>query len=351
MHIGIIGHFGSKESFYDGQTVKTITLYNSLVGRCPQNVQIYKVDTYYVKNNPIKFCFQFISCIIKNQKIIVLLSKNGRKVLFPILYILSKTFKKKIYHDCIGGQLANEVEKIAYWRKYVSSFQINWVESRGIVNKLLSLGISNVVYLPNYKNLKVLEENKLNRHYEKPYRFVTFSRVMPEKGIEDAINAIVYINSKAGKTVVKLDIYGIIEKGYEERFSECLERAGTNCTYCGVTPADNSVDVLKKYYLLLFPTYWKGEGMPGTVIDSYCAGIPVIARYWSFCDEIIDHGITGYIYDFDKPEKLVDWIEYAIQNPNEIIGMKKNCLHKACEYTEEHAINQIIEQMNIANLE
>lgn len=350
MHIGIIGHFGGKESFYDGQTVKTVTLYESLVGRYPQNIQINRVDTYYVKNNPIKFCFQFISCIIENQKIIVLLSKKGRKVLFPVFYILSKLFKKKIYHDCIGGQLANEVEQNVPWRKYISSFQINWVESKGLVNKLLSLDISNAVYLPNYKNLKVLEEKELNQHYEKPYSFVTFSRVMPEKGIEDAINAIVCINSKAGKTVAKLDIYGIIEKEYEEQFNKCLERAGINCKYCGVISADNSVDVLKKYYVLLFPTYWEGEGMPGTIIDAYCSGIPIIARYWPFCNEIIDHGMTGYIYDFDKPEKLVDWIEYAIQNPNEIVGMKRKCLQKACEYTEEHVINQIVEQMNI-NLE
>ena len=351
MHIGIIGHFGGKESFYDGQTVKTITLYKSLVVRYRQNIQISQVDTYYVKNNPIKFCFQFISCIIKNQKIIVLLSENGRKFLFPIFYILSKVFKKKIYHDCIGGYLANEVEQSVLWRKYVSSFQVNWVESKGAVNELMSLDILNAVYLPNYKSLDVIEEKELSRHYGKPYRFVTFSRVVPEKGIEDAINAIVCINNKAEKTVAKLDIYGIVEKEYEERFRRCLEKAGINCKYCGVIPADKSVEVLKKYYILLFPTYWKREGMPGTIIDAYCSGLPVIARYWSFCDEIIDHGITGYIYDFEKPEKLVDWIEYAIQNPNEIYDMKRNCLHKACEYTEERVINQIVEQMNIANLE
>ena len=31
MYIGIIGHFGGKESFNDGQTVKTMNIYNGLL--------------------------------------------------------------------------------------------------------------------------------------------------------------------------------------------------------------------------------------------------------------------------------------------------------------------------------
>lgn len=43
---------------------------------------------------------------------------------------------------------------------------------------------------------------------------------MKEKGIEDAIDAVKTVNSRLGRTVYTLDIFGQVDKDYEERFSE-----------------------------------------------------------------------------------------------------------------------------------
>ena len=45
MRIGIIGHFGGKEKFNDGQTVKTIAIYDALKRYGIEDVD--KIDTYY----------------------------------------------------------------------------------------------------------------------------------------------------------------------------------------------------------------------------------------------------------------------------------------------------------------
>ena len=58
MYIGIIGHFGGKESFNDGQTVKTMNIYNGLLNSGISTID--KIDTYYIKRNPIKFLFIFM---------------------------------------------------------------------------------------------------------------------------------------------------------------------------------------------------------------------------------------------------------------------------------------------------
>lgn len=110
---------------------------------------------------------------------------------------------------------------------------------------------------------------------------------------------------------------------------------------------NESVETLKKYYMLLFPTYWKGEGMPGTVIDAFSAGVPIIARRWKFCDEMLTDGETGYVYDFDKPEELIVKIEYAISHVENTTKMKMACLLKAEEYSEDNVMQNIIYDMGL----
>ena len=344
MYIGIIGHFGGKESFNDGQTVKTMNIYNGLLNSGISTID--KIDTYYIKRNPIKFLFIFIKSLFRDKKYIVLLSINGRRLLFPILFLISKC-GKDIYHYAIGGRLANEVEKYPSWKRYVSSFKGNWMESHELEEKLQSLDVENAIYLPNFKKLNVLEEKDLDKDYIPPFKFCIFSRVMKEKGVSDAINAVNRINSKYGKQIATLDIYGPVEDDYKGELFSLIESSQNNCKYCGIIDSSKSVEALKSYFALLFPTHWKHEGIPGTIIDAFSAGIPVIARKWQYCTEMISNGKNGYYYDFDKPELLIDVMEYAIVHVNETMKMKRNCLKKAVEYSENHVMKQIRREMEI----
>ena len=341
MEVAILGHFGGKNIFNDGQTVKTIALHDGLVRA---GITVTKVDTYYVKRNPALFAVQFMKMLIRDKRIVVLLSSNGRKSFFPILYYISKYFGKKIYHYGIGGRLAKEVQENHQWKKYVNSFEGNWMESHLLVDDLHAQEISNAVYVPNFKKLKMVSEGDLPKEVKKPFRFCTFSRVMEEKGITDAINAIEEINHRHGVRIAELDIYGPVEPGYKDRMEELLKSAKA-CRYCGVINATQSVETVMQYYCLIFPSHWRHEGIPGTIIDALSAGVPIISRKWQYCTEMIDHGVTGLIYPFEEPEKLSETIEYAITHEEEIMGMKKNCLIKANEYREEVVIKQILSLM------
>lgn len=344
MRIGVIGHFGGKEKFNDGQTIKTIAIYDAFLDYGFNNID--KIDTYYIKKNPAIFCGKFLQGLIRDKKYVVLLSSNGRRVLFPILSFMSRYLHKEVYHYGIGGRLAREVSEKPKWKKYVSSFKSNWMESAELADKLQKMGVHNAIYLPNFKKLNIMREDELQKDYEPPYRLCTFSRVMEEKGIEDAITAVRNINNKYGKEIVTLDIYGAGEKEYLTKLDQILQKI-PSCHYCGVVPANESVEVLKNYYLLLFPTHWKREGMPGTVIDALSSGVPVVARRWQYCDEMLQHRVTGYIYDFDKPEELSNMIEYAINHVSETVAMKRNCVKRAEYYSEEHVMKQIIKQMGL----
>lgn len=344
MNIGIIGHFGGKEKYNDGQTVKTINIYNGL--RNSEISTVDKIDTYYIKKNPIKFLLVFLKSLFRDKKYIVLLSINGRRILFPVLFLLSK-MGKEIYHYSIGGRLAREVEACPSWKRYVSSFKGNWMESHELTENLKKLGVNNAMYIPNFKKLTVLHSEDLCKEYTSPYRFCIFSRVMKEKGVSDAINAVNNINKKYGEQITTLDIYGPIEDEYKEELFSLVDSSNNSCKYCGVIDSNKSVETLKSYYALLFPTHWKHEGIPGTIIDAFSAGIPVIARKWQYCTEMITLGENGYYYEFENPELLVTTMQYAIEHEKETMEMKSNCLKKAVEYSEEYVMNQIKREMRI----
>ena len=85
------------------------------------------------------------------------------------------------------------------------------------------------------------------------------------------------------KQIATLDIYGPVEDDYKEELFSLIESSQNNCKYCGIIDSSKSVEALKSYFALLFPTHWKHEGIPGTIIDAFSAGIPVIARKWQRC--------------------------------------------------------------------
>ena len=67
-------------------------------------------------------------------------------------------------------------------------------------------GFENVFVMPNCKKLTVLSENELVYPQGVPYKLCTFSRVMREKGIEDAVKTVTAVNQSFGRTVFSLDI-------------------------------------------------------------------------------------------------------------------------------------------------
>jgi Glycosyltransferase len=170
---------------------------------------------------------------------------------------------------------------------------------------------------------------------------------MREKGIEEAIDAIQEINERAGRMMCSLDIYGLIDLEYEEGFKEKLKNASTAIQYRGIVPYDKSVETIKQYYCLLFPTRWKGEGFPGTVIDAFSAGLPVIATDWNSNKEIINNLKNGIIYPNQEFSTLVDCIIWMIGHLEEHYKMSLECIKSAKGYQPDLYIAKIKEEIGL----
>lgn len=350
--IAIIGHFGGEESFVDGQTLKTKILYEELISAT--NWDVIKVDTYY-KNRPVKLFMDFLKASLYVKDIIILLSGNGMRIFFPLLYFCSSVLNKNIYHDVIGGNLSTYVIKNPKYRKYLNSFRVNWVETDYLKQQLIDVGINNASVIPNFRRVKLINPDYLQQHYKKPYRFCTFSRVAKEKGIEEAIDAIESINANIQEKLCELDIYGPIESTYKVSFKEKLSNTTDAIKYCGTVSPEVAVETLKKYYATLFATYWDGESNAGTVTESQAAGVPVIATDWHCNKEMIESGVDGVIYPGEEGNTLEEAILWMIKRnetessgqPGNIVEIKKNARKRAEKYKPDKWIKKIIEFIEI----
>ena len=330
-NIGMIGHFAREVNLHDGQTVKTNMLYSEMCRHFPSE-NIFIADTYNWKKTGVHLIMDTLSIMMKCRYVVIMLSDNGMRVFFPLLFLLNFFFRRKIHHVVIGGRLPELIQVNKSWRAYLGAFTANYVETASMQKKMNDMGLDNVFIMPNFKRLPILEEAELILKYAKPFALCTFSRVTQEKGIEDAITAVNAANALAGETVCTLDVYGPIDEKFKGKFHELLAAAPANIRYKGIVPYDKSVSVLRNYYLLLFPTFYKGEGFPGTLIDAFSAGLPVIASDWRYNSEVVEDQQEGYIVKSNDVQALTLKLVEALNAPELVVEMKKKCLNKAWKF-------------------
>lgn len=343
--ISICGHFGGNKEFFDGQTVKTKNIYSELLNEYEKR-DINRIDTYQWKKHPINFLKECITGIKNSRNVIILPAHNGVRVFIPLFLLLNKVYKRKIFYIVIGGWLPEFLKKRNRLLKKVKELDKVFVETNNMKDNLEKLGIKNTEILVNFKNITPLKESDLKLNYSKPYEVCTFSRVMKEKGIEDAINVVKKINEESNKIVYKLDIYGAIDKNYENRFKEIMKEMPEYIQYKGCVSSEKSVSTLKSYYLLLFPTKFKTEGIPGTIIDALFAGVPIIASKWDNVNEVISDERNGVIYKFDNLEDFEIKLKKCMDK-DYVVKMKKNCLIDAMRFEKSNAIKNLTKEIEI----
>ena len=339
--ISIIGHYGKDKPFLDGQTIKTKILTEELVQRFGESA-ISKVDTYGGKKVLPKLFFKCFASLQKSKNIIILPAHNGLRFFVPILTGFNRFFKRKLFYVVIGGWLPSYLHSRKGLAKKLKKFDGIFVETNTMKKALEEQGFTNIEIMPNFKRLKVLEESELIYPDGEPYKLCTFSRVMKEKGIEDAVNAVKMVNEQLGRIAYTLDIYGQIDGNQTEWFKKLQQDFPEYVRYGGVVAFDKSVDVLKDYFALLFPTYYQGEGFAGTIIDSFAAGIPVIASDWRYNPEIISDYVTGRIFSVHKTDELEQILASWVDNITILVQMKENCLSIAREYLPEKALSCLL---------
>lgn len=342
--VAVIGHLGGGFECLDGQTVKTKIVTAELCTSLGED-EVLQYDTHGRIKMLLLAPFIAFGALKKAKNVVMLPAHNGLRVFAPLLALFRPLFKgRKLHYAVIGGWLADFVKNKKCLKRALRKFDGIYVETSTMKNALTKQGFSNVSVMPNCKKLTALSKTELVYHSEEPYKLCTFSRVSKGKGIEDAVNAVKKVNDSFGRVVYTLDIYGQVDTLQTEWFDRLKSEFPPYISYGGLVPFDKSVEIIKNYYALLFPTHYFTEGIPGTVIDAYAAGVPVISARWESFSDIIDEGVTGIGYELGSPDGLTDRLLRIAENPDTLNSMKESCLNYAERFLPETAVKILIRE-------
>lgn len=340
--VGVCGHFGIGKNLLNGQTVKTKTITEELENQLGQD-QVLIADTHGGLKHLPKMTIHTWRLFKQCENIIILPAYKGLLFFVPLCSIFNRIFHRKLHYIVIGGWLNSYFDNHRVLEKLLNRFDSICVETSAMKKALESRGFRNIFLLPNCKKLNVLSVESISEDTGEPRALCTFSRVMEEKGIGELVRTVENVNEKLGRTAYILDIYGMIWDTYKDEFERLKKSFPEYICYKGTVDFDKSTNVLRDYFALIFPTKFYTEGVPGTIIDAYAAGIPVISAKWESYDDIIDEGHTGIGFplgDFDALERLL--IEIS-EEPDRITSMKENCLKKAEQYSPADVLKRFIE--------
>ena len=341
--VSVLGHFGEGVNLLNGQTIKTKIVTKELKKQVGDE-NVFTVDTYGgIKVLP-KLFFKSITALKKSKNVIILPAHNGIKFFVPVLSFFNKIFKRKLHYIVIGGWLTEYLKDKKGIIKKLKKFNGIYVETSTMKKALEEMGFSNVVVMPNCKELEVLKENELVFPSSEPYKLCTFSRVCKQKGIEDAVNAVIAVNNHFGRVVYSLDIYGQVDVNENEWFDKLKKSFPDYIKYGGIVPFNKSVEVLKDYFALLFPTLYYTEGIPGTIIDAFAAGLPVISAKWMNYADILDE-TTCIGYEFGDNGKLIDILKDE-ELTKKISQLKLNCLSRVKDFLPKKVIFEFLKRIN-----
>ncbi|MEA4973593.1 Glycosyltransferase Gtf1 [bioreactor metagenome] len=333
-------YIGSFPPPYGGVTIKNNILYNSLIN----SLDCEKINLSKVKNFEVLHVLRFLKTCLNNDSVFIIGAAGiWRRRFSKLLYFINRKALNKSILVVMGGKSAGIIAKDKQYLKYVSIYKKIYVETYGMKKDLEVKGLNNVDIFPNCRNMPN-NDLKLKDTYSVKFKLVYFSQISEEKGADIVCEAAKLLNLK--KIEYNIDFYGNVNKKFKETFFTYIDML-PNVNYCGVFKPDKD-DVyvkLAQYDVLLFPSRWKYEGVPGILVESKIAGITAIVSDINYNSEIISNNINGIVLKRNTASELASIIEYLCRNRDKLNVLKTNAKLSSEYYLIENYINNIINEI------
>jgi glycosyltransferase involved in cell wall biosynthesis len=288
------------------------------------------IDTFQWIKRPKVWTSLLLNILIKRVDIILISASSVSTYrLLNLMHRIKPSLLRKTTYLVIGGYFPEGIRSKRFdWRFYKNLKNV--VVQGDLLRKtvLANSGLTNVKVVPNFKAFPNFPNSLLpgNEKLFNIFRFVFVGRLSGGKGISEILDAVKILNKLKIEFVV--DFYGPVVDDFQ--FDSIMTR------FCGFLDFQNNPGQayakLASYDCMLFPTYWKGEGFPGVIIDAFIAGLPVIATDWNMNTEIIKDGVNGFIIPPNDTESLANKMNWVLENRETLKEIRVNNQAKANEY-------------------
>jgi glycosyltransferase involved in cell wall biosynthesis len=313
------------------------------------NYNVSVIDTHHWKKRPwvlIRIlCFIFF---FKGDNIIISLTTASSLKLVKLISIIRPSLLNKIHYFTIGGNLSESLENLNFSKLVILNLKSVIVEGDTIANKLLQHEIEkNVKVLPNFKIKVGIKYNERLRKL----KFFYLGTITKSKGIFELMEVFEKISSVTSE--VELHFYGPLDLDQEDQeLFQTKLKDNLNIQYKGYLKILNNeivaYEILSQYCVMVFPSYYPGEGFPGVFLDAFNVGMPIIASDWNMHAEVINDGYNGKIVETKNNlelEKAMMWFVDNFQT-NEYKMMCENARKSFDKYEYPKVLEEYFNDRN-----
>jgi glycosyltransferase involved in cell wall biosynthesis len=165
---------------------------------------------------------------------------------------------------------------------------------------------------------------------KRPLRFGYIGRLEEPKGVETLLAAFSTIDfEKATLTLAgpgELPYAGWLQEQY----------GAENISFLGYVPAD---DFYREIDVLVVPSRCQ-DSLPTVVLEAYSHGLPVIGSRRGGIPEMVEDGITGFLFEPESDGELASLMNKFIEEPGLSLELGQNSWKKADEFSPANTIRQ-----------
>ena len=222
-----------------------------------------------------------------------------------IVWIIAAAHRKPMGLRLLGGAMSEVYSKYGPLRRRIADKTFLGratvlVESRRLCEDLGNR--PNVHWMANSRDVRP----PFDRAPERPRRLAFVGQLRMAKGLGEALEA-----CRPLPEGCSLSVYGPAMTDTD--FS--LFEGHPSAAYGGALEPADVPRVLAEHDLLLFPSYYRGEGYPGIIIEAMQCGLPVIAARWNTVPEVVEHEESGLLVAPRSVEELRSAINRLIEDP------------------------------------
>ncbi len=188
--------------------------------------------------------------------------------------------------------------------------------SRFLEQKLFEYGIqpNKVFFIPN--GIEVDSDNTLPRPSDKrseKLRIGYLGQIASHKGVDVLIRAYQMLNPPPGRC--ELRIYGELHSwpGYVNEL-RALANGREDIVFAGEFPAQEVARVMAECDVIVVPSVWY-ENRPTVILEAFANGLPVIASELGGMEEMVEHGVDGFLFKPRDPSSLAEQLGKLLAEP------------------------------------
>jgi glycosyltransferase involved in cell wall biosynthesis len=297
----VVGNFGNCNGPLGGQNVRTRSVFRLLK---ENNLSPQYID---LSVGYLKAVLRLIYLWFRADRIVILPGKNFIRLMARLYFI----FNKRVVVVVVGGWLNNEL-KYPGMSDLLRNISSVWVQTKGLSEVLINHGIECTV-LPNFKYYDDIVHRPKNDRSE--VQLVYCSRISESKGMSVLLNALYELPDN-----YVLYIYG----PFQEEYLKDVVLKSAKVHYMGEILPSEVPNIISAHDIFVFPTYFHGEGFPGAILDSFAAGLPIIATNWKYNSEYINENNGILVF----PKNSKDIVDAAL-----LLGSRADLRKNMSDYT------------------